>query len=103
MYKRGGKPMVVEPGHLILKIKNQTYLEESNKNVHLFGGGGVNERTGDIQTRKGKRGFCTLSSNIGKAILSENENKLLWVFPEERPRDNEQKLEGVRWENSLMF
>lgn len=33
--------MVVEPRHLILgglfqKIKNQTYLEESNKNVHLW-------------------------------------------------------------------
>lgn len=37
--------MVVEPGHLILggifrKIKNQTYLEESNKNVHLWVGRG---------------------------------------------------------------
>lgn len=37
--------MVVEPRHLILggllqKIKNQTYLEESNKNVHLWVWGG---------------------------------------------------------------
>lgn len=79
MYKRGDKPMVVEPRHLILggifqKIKNQTYSEESNKNVHLWGEEGINERTGDIQTRKEKKGVCLLSSNIGRAIMSENEN-----------------------------
>lgn len=44
MYKRDDKPIVVEPRHLILggifqKIKNQTYSEESNKNVHLWGKG----------------------------------------------------------------
>lgn len=45
--------------HLILsnvfqKTKNQADSEDNHKNVHLWG---ETERTGDIQTRKEKKGY----------------------------------------------